>query len=122
MRSRFGSRAGPLCRCRMSLVELRRERYTAEFLDPRRGFEATSLPLEFRWDPLTGQSCRVLPAGSLPRPEQQDLDALAVETRPTCPFCAERVETATPRFPPELCAEGRVPLRRSGALPQPCSV
>ena len=66
------------------------------------------MPLEVRWDPLTGQSCRVLPAGSLPRPEQQDLDALAVETRPTCPFCAERVETATPRFPPELCAEGRV--------------
>jgi UDPglucose--hexose-1-phosphate uridylyltransferase len=92
----------------MCLVELRRESFTAEFLDPRRGFESIRLPIEVRWDPLTGRSCKLLPAGSLPRPEQQDLDALAVETRPSCPFCAERVEAATPRFPPEVWPEGRI--------------
>jgi UDPglucose--hexose-1-phosphate uridylyltransferase len=89
-------------------VEFRREEFTAELLDPRRGFERIRLPVEVRWDPLTGQSCRLLPEGSLPPPELQDLEALAEQTRPTCPFCAERIETVTPRFPPELLPEGRI--------------
>ena len=89
-------------------MELRRERLTAELLDPRRGFERTQTPVEIRWDPLTGQSCRLLPEGSLPAPEQQDLEALAERSRPTCPFCAERIESETPRFPPELWPQGRI--------------
>jgi galactose-1-phosphate uridylyltransferase len=89
-------------------MELRRERVTAELLDPRRDFERVRLPLEIRWDPLTGQSCRLLPEGSLPRPELQDLEAFAAQTGPTCPFCAERIERETPRFPPELWPEGRI--------------
>jgi galactose-1-phosphate uridylyltransferase len=92
-------------------VELRRERTTAELLDPRRDFDRVRVPLEIRRDPLTGQSCRLLPEGSFPPPEQQDLDALAARTRAGCPFCAERIESETPRFPPELCPEGRI---RSG--------
>jgi UDPglucose--hexose-1-phosphate uridylyltransferase len=95
-------------------VELRRELLEAEFLDPRRAFERVRLPLEIRWDPLTGESCRLLPAGSLPRPEQQDLDELASETRGTCPFCVERIETTTPRFAHAVCRDGR--FRRGEAL------
>jgi UDPglucose--hexose-1-phosphate uridylyltransferase len=89
-------------------VELRREQFTAKLLDPRHGFDRIRLPLEIRWDPLTGQSCRLLPEGSLQPPEPQDLEALAEQSRPTCPFCAERIESATPRFPPELWPEGRI--------------
>jgi hypothetical protein len=89
-------------------VELRRERFTAELLDPRHGFERIRLPLEIRRDPLTGQSCRLLPEGSLTPPELQDLEELAEQTRPTCPFCPERIESVTPRFPPELWPEGRI--------------
>jgi UDPglucose--hexose-1-phosphate uridylyltransferase len=89
-------------------MELRRERVIAELLDPRRGFERTQLPLEIRWDPLTGQSCRLLPQGSMPPPELQDLDTLAAQTRPTCPFCVERIEGETPRLVPEICPEGRI--------------
>jgi UDPglucose--hexose-1-phosphate uridylyltransferase len=89
-------------------VELRRERFTAEFLDPQRGFERARLPLEIRWDPLTGQSCRLLPEGSLARPEAQDLEALAEQTGGTCPFCAERIESETPKLPPEIWPEGRI--------------
>lgn len=95
-------------------LELRRERFTAELLDPRHGFERTRTPVEIRWDPLTGQSCRLLPEGSLPAPEQQDLEALAEQSRPACPFCAERIESETPRFPQELSPEGR--LRRGEAV------
>jgi hypothetical protein len=58
-------------------VEFRREQLTAELLDPRHGFQRARLPLEVRWDPLTGQSCKLLPEGSLPPPELQDLEGLA---------------------------------------------
>ena len=39
---------------------------------------------------------------------------MAEETRPACPFCAERIESSTPRFPAEVCPEGRI--RRGEAL------
>jgi UDPglucose--hexose-1-phosphate uridylyltransferase len=98
-------------------MELRREHFSAEFLDPRRGFEATRVAAEVRWDPLTGQSCRLLPEGSLPRPCVQDLEALAEQSRPTCPFCAEQVERETPRFPPEVCPEGRIEVGEALLFP-----
>jgi galactose-1-phosphate uridylyltransferase len=97
-----------------SRLELRRERVTTEFLDPRRGFERVRLPLEIRWDPVTGQSCRLLPEGILSLPNTQDLDALAAQTQPTCPFCPGRIERETPRLPPEVCPDGRI--RRGEAL------
>ena len=98
-------------------MELRREQVTAELLDPRRGFERVRVPLEIRRDPLTGQSCRLLPEGSLPPPEQHDLETLAAQTRPACPFCAERIEDETPRFPPEVWPEGRIRRREAVLFP-----
>jgi galactose-1-phosphate uridylyltransferase len=95
-------------------MELRREQVTAELLDPRRGFERVCVPLEVRRDPLTGQSCRLLPEGSVPPPEQHELETLAAQTRPACPFCGERIEDETPRFPPEVWPEGRI--RRGEAV------
>jgi UDPglucose--hexose-1-phosphate uridylyltransferase len=85
-----------------------------EFLDPRRQFQRRRGSLETRFDPLTGQSARLLPEGSLPPPVQADVEAMAGQTRRDCPFCAERVETVTPRFPPEVVPEGRI--RRGEAL------
>lgn len=89
-------------------TELRRERFTAELLDPRRKFEPTRATVEVRWDPLTGQSCRLLPEASLTPPAPQDLDALAERSRSSCPFCEERIERETPRFSAEVCSEGRI--------------
>jgi UDPglucose--hexose-1-phosphate uridylyltransferase len=89
-------------------MELRRKRLAAELLDPRRGFEPAHTEVEVRWDPLTGQSCRLLPAGSLQPPATQDLEALAEQTRASCPFCAGRVERETPRFSAGVGSEGRI--------------
>jgi UDPglucose--hexose-1-phosphate uridylyltransferase len=95
-------------------VELRRERLVAEFLDPRNGFERSSVPLEIRRDPLTGQSCRLLPEGSFPPPAHHDLELLDRQTRESCPFCGARVECETPRFPTEIWPDGRI--RRGEAI------
>jgi len=89
-------------------ITFEQEQFVAEFLDPRNGFERTCVRLEVRRDPLTGQSCRLLPAGSIPAPAQHDLERLAADTRETCPFCTSRIEAETPCFPPELWPDGRV--------------
>lgn len=89
-------------------MKLRSERFVATYLDPRQAFAPVELPLEVRWDPLTGQSCRLLPAGSIPPPERHDLQALAERTQPTCLFCSGRLEAETPRFPPEVWEAGRI--------------
>ena len=98
----------------MTRPAFERERHVAELLDPRNGFERTTVAVETRRDPLTGQSCRILPAGSFPPPALHDLDDLAARTRESCPFCGSRVEEVTPRFPPEVWPEGRI--RRGEAL------
>jgi UDPglucose--hexose-1-phosphate uridylyltransferase len=89
-------------------MELRREVLTTEILDPRRDFAPTELTLEIRWDPLTGHTSRILPAAGLLRTATDDLRELAEQTRPGCPFCAERIEQATPKLPPSIAPEGRI--------------
>lgn len=89
-------------------MELRRHRLEATILDPRRDFERTRVQVEARWDPLTGHSCRILPAWSLQPPAPLDLERLAEESSAECPFCADRLEERTPRFPPEVWPEGRM--------------
>jgi galactose-1-phosphate uridylyltransferase len=95
-------------------MELRREVLTTEILDPSRDFAPTELTLEIRWDPLTGQSCRLFPSAGLLRPTTFDVRELAEQTRAGCPFCAERIEQATPKLPRSVALEGRI--RRGEAI------
>lgn len=98
-------------------MKLHRERVTAELLDPRNDFARTTVSLEMRRDPLFGGSARLLAPGTLPTPHRQDLDALAAETRGDCPFCADRLDEATPRFPPEVVAQGRIRVGEAVLFP-----
>lgn len=68
--------------------------------------------VEVRWDPLTGHSTRLVSDATLLPPTSVEIAAVVAESRPGCPFCADALETQTPRFPPEFAAEGRF---RSGA-------
>ena len=89
-------------------MKLRRERFVSTFLDPRQGFASVRIPVEVRWDPITGQSSRLLPAGSIPPPVQQNLEVLAEQSRADCPFCSEAIDHETPMFHPKLWAAGRI--------------
>jgi len=94
-------------------VAFRVEKKRARLHDPRRGFAAVEVESEVRYDPLTGNSARICHfAHSGTRPP--DLAAIAAATREGCPFCPERIEAVTPRFPDDLVAGGR--LRRGGAV------
>ncbi len=90
-------------------MELKREIHHSEILDPRLDFAASRTPVETRWDPLLGYPARLVRSLSplLPR-STFDLKALAASTRETCPFCPERVMSATPRLVPAIHPEGRI--------------
>jgi UDPglucose--hexose-1-phosphate uridylyltransferase len=85
-----------------------------DFLDPALGFQPARLELEQRWDPLTGQGCRLLRPLNLFPPPKGDLDEVAIRAAAGCPFCPQRVEALTPQFPPAIMPAGR--LRRGEAL------
>lgn len=77
-------------------------------------FAVTEVPLEFRFDPLTGRTCRVV-RFSLDRIIRPDIETLVQRSREMpCPFCQPLVEQITPRFPPDVIPEGVI--RRGKAL------
>ncbi len=79
-----------------------------EIHNPMKDFLLDRIPLEIRFDPLTGRSARVfdLPYTPPPRPDLEKEAALSREK--FCPFCPGNVEKVTPRFPVDLLAEGRL--------------
>jgi galactose-1-phosphate uridylyltransferase len=90
-------------------VELRRQVLTSSLLDPRNDFRLTRAEVEIRWDPLTGHGARLVNAGGRLLPASDfDCEAFARETATTCPFCEERIATATPQFPSEVIESGRL--------------
>ncbi len=93
-------------------IEYLGRRKTARIHDPRRGFALTDVESEVRTDPLTGDTSRICHFAFPPR-EVPDLAPLAEKTRASCPFCPERIDAVTPRYPEDLLAGGR--LRRGEA-------
>jgi UDPglucose--hexose-1-phosphate uridylyltransferase len=89
-------------------MEFERRAVSMEILAPARDFQPLRLDLEQRWDPLTGQGCRLLPPLNLFAPPIDDLGDLVAGSAATCPFCPERVEVVTPRFPPDVIPDGRL--------------
>jgi UDPglucose--hexose-1-phosphate uridylyltransferase len=104
---------------KFSPIEFKREVMLSRILkrDSTGQFTEADIPLEFRFDPLTGRSCRLVQF-SPKRIIRPDLAALEKRSRElTCPFCPPLVEQITPRFPPDLVPEGTI--RRGKALAFP---
>ena len=97
-------------------IQFRREQIASRVLkrDSSGAFAEVAIPLELRFDPLTGQSCRLV-AFSMERVLRPDLSAMVPRSleRP-CPFCVPLVEEVTPRFTPDIVPEGTI--RRGRAL------
>jgi len=104
---------------KFSPIEFRREIMPSRMLKRDKSSELveTVAPVELRFDPLTGRTCRLVPY-STARIIQPDLTALEKRSRELpCPFCPPLVERITPRFTPDLFPE-RV-IRRGKALAFP---
>jgi galactose-1-phosphate uridylyltransferase len=89
------------------VIELERHMLTARVRDAQSAAEIVT-QIELRIDPLTGHGSRILPERGLMPPADFDLEAFARESRPQCPFCAERIEQQTPRWPAAIDAAGRI--------------
>jgi galactose-1-phosphate uridylyltransferase len=76
----------------------------------------TRTQLRWRRDPLTGASARILTGVKLQPPARSDLSELAAPPA-FCPFDADRLDTATFPFPPELTAEGRIRCGKAVVVP-----
>ncbi len=100
-------------------IELQREVILSRRLarDSSGAFAGASVPVEFRLDPLTGYSCRLVPF-SPERIIRTDLNALVKRSRElTCPFCPPLIEQITPRFPPGLVPGGTIRRGKAVAFP-----
>lgn len=98
-------------------IQLRKEVLQNAFLDPRNWFNTKTTALEVRYDPLTGRTAHIAHLGAI-APQPLNLAELDLEDlRALCPFCPDRREQVTPKFPPDLVPEGR--LRRGQALVVP---
>jgi galactose-1-phosphate uridylyltransferase len=91
----------------------RRTEIAAEIIEP--GGRPVRKPVEIRYDPISGRSCRITFARAatekepeLPPPPPGASDAAG------CPFCPPRLESVTPTFPPALSKEPR--LKRGASV------
>ncbi len=76
-------------------------------LNPEKNMAKRSIPSEIRIDPLTRRTARICHFMKL-QWEKPDFETLVAGTDAWCPFCADKVLTITPCFPPELIPEGRL--------------
>ncbi|MEM0083475.1 MAG: hypothetical protein QXQ03_00460 [Candidatus Nezhaarchaeales archaeon] len=100
----------------------RREVRRAYLLNPMRNFELEEQVLERRFDPLTGLSTfiargRFQYVEKYFKTDRHLLEELAELTKPTCPFCPERVDSLTSKFPKNVVPEGRIKVGSCIAFP-----
>ena len=88
------------------MLEFKKKTVTSTFMDPREGFARKSIDTEIRFDPLTGESGRLAHFGAIKTKKVDFSSWNTPDARKYCPFCPENIETATPRFPPEILPEG----------------
>ena len=99
------------------VIEFRREEEFFVFQDPGGTGEMLRRKTEIRFDPLTGESSRVVfdPGLKLTPP---DYTEIGENTKgPKCPFCAENITRITPKFPSEIAPEGRIKVGESVLFP-----
>ena len=104
---------------KFSPIEFKREILPSRMMtrDSDGKFIETAVPIEFRTDPLTGRTCRIVQYSTerIIKPDLASLEKRSKEL--TCPFCAPLVEQITPRFPPELIHEGIIRKGKAVAFP-----
>lgn len=97
-------------------VTFRKIETTTRLINPFRDFSPDEIPSEIRFDPLTGQTCRVF---SLPyKSEPTDWTNTVERSKESfCPFCEDALETSTPLFPEDIIPEGRIRMGGATLIP-----
>lgn len=94
-------------------LEYKKEIRYAKLLSPLKGFKLEEQIVEHRYDPLTLRGT-VITIGrfdyvkKLFESDLQEIDKIVEKTRVGCPFCPEKLELATPKFPANIVREGKL--------------
>ena len=89
-------------------ISFRKISTKTRLMNPLKEFCSEEIPLEIRFDPLTGQTGRIFDLPYSP-PGLPDVTEIIQRSKEIfCPFCPEVVEKSTPLFPKEVIAEGRI--------------
>lgn len=97
----------------MTEIAFKRSHFTAEVLNPLKGFAFEQQQLEMRWDPLLGHTSLYNPGIEsglktfIGEADRGLLEKLASESAPCCFFCPERLDS-TARFPESFLPAGRL--------------
>lgn len=97
-------------------IEFRKEGFVSRFLDPATGRERVQ-PIELRIDPLTQKPSLVYQVNRLSLPKKDLAGLVEKSISMNCPFCPDKIETATPKFVPELVPEGRLKVGEAVVFP-----
>ena len=91
----------------MKEIGFHKEKTTGRYLNPFDDFQPKELPIEVRYDEITGVASRILPYRVRPA-QKPDTDAY-LEKSPSsiCPFCPELFDKLTPRFTSDILPEGK---------------
>ena len=79
-----------------------------------------SVEYKYKYDPLTNEQTRINPARAKRAKQAEsdvDLREIVGKSRASCAFCPERIEEKTPRFPEEICDEGRIEIGETVMFP-----
>ena len=91
----------------MKEVGFKKEITTGHYLDPFNDFQEKKVTIELRYDETTGVACRILPYRVRPA-QKLDLDFyLEKSPESLCSFCPDLFEKTTPKFTPDIIAEGK---------------
>lgn len=98
-------------------VEFRKIINQTQFHHPLKDFALTTVPSEIRFDPLTGQTVRIMSFRSM-KLERHDWTPFVEESRQKfCPFCPPKMEKVTPRFPENIVPGGRLRVGQAVVVP-----
>src|SRR3972149_6629526 len=96
-------------------IEFEQFHLQSNLRSPLKGFEATSVPMEIRVDPLTKRRSRII-SFSLPSKGKFDFSRMAEESK-GCFFCPENIFQKTPRFIEKIIPEGRIQVGKAVGFP-----
>ncbi len=91
-----------------------REIFTGKYLDPFNGFKEKESTFEIRRDEITGVTARILPSRFRGFQKHDIREYLEKSPEEKCPFCLPQLELLTPRFTPDVIADGQ--FRRGNAV------
>ncbi len=78
------------------------------FMNPFKDFVLDEIPLEIRYDPLTGQTTRIFDLAYRPIEKPDFMELIKRSKEMKCPFCPESIENSATSYPKEIIPEGRV--------------